>query len=136
MEEGDKSPGRMTIFTTNEQSKDSPGRGCRSFIHGSFIRVRRSGFGTNAADSEKGARSAAHPGLANLRALSGLGTSGWRGALSAEGVKSSVQLPPKDAPLAPVGPFLSIVTWLVSSGPGLRSCWLITGTFGNETTHT
>jgi hypothetical protein len=26
-----------------------------------------------------------------------------------EGVKSSVQLPPKDAPLAPVGPFLSLM---------------------------
>ena len=44
------------------------------------------------------ANSAAH--LSSGR-LAGLGTSGWRGALSAEGVKSSVQLPPKDAPLAP-----------------------------------
>jgi hypothetical protein len=49
--------------------KDSPGRGYRSFIHGSFIRIRRTGFGTTAADSEKDVNSAAHPGLTNLRAL-------------------------------------------------------------------
>jgi hypothetical protein len=54
MEEVTKSRGRMTIFTTNKWSRTA-GRGYRSFIHGSFIRVRRSGFGTNAADTEKGA---------------------------------------------------------------------------------
>jgi len=57
--------------------------------------VRRTVFGTTAAASE-----------ISFGRLAGLGTSGWRGSLSAEGVKSGVQLPPKDAPL--VGPFLSI----------------------------
>ena len=33
--------------------KDSPGRGSRSFIHGSFMRVRRTVFGTTAAASER-----------------------------------------------------------------------------------
>jgi hypothetical protein len=51
--------------------------------------------------------------------LVGLGTSGWRGALSAEGVKSGVQLPPKEAPLAPVGPFLSLETLILL---GLELC--------------
>jgi hypothetical protein len=55
--------------------------------------------------------------------LAGLRTSRWRGSLSAEGVKSSVQLPPKDAPLAPVGPCLStfLSSSLVQGPPGLRS---------------
>jgi hypothetical protein len=57
------------------------------------------------------ANSAAHLSFGRL---AGLGTSGWRGSLSAEGVKSGVQLPPKDAPLAPVGPFLSIVRTEIS----------------------
>jgi hypothetical protein len=93
--------------------KDSPGQGSRSFIHGSFIRVRRTVFGTTAAANERelyGCRRFClilPPNLGFGR-LAGLGTSCWRGSLSAEGVKSSVQLPPKDAPLAPVGPCLSI----------------------------
>jgi hypothetical protein len=33
--------------------KDSPGRGSRSFIHGSFVCVRRTVFGTTAAASER-----------------------------------------------------------------------------------
>jgi len=62
--------------------KDSLGRGCRS-----FIRVRRTGLDTSAADSEKDA--ILPPALVSLTLgrLSGLGTSGWRGALSAEGVQ-------------------------------------------------
>jgi hypothetical protein len=61
---GDKEPREDEDIHYKRMIKDSPGRGYRSFIHGSFIRVRRSGFGTNAADTEKGAHSAAHPGLA------------------------------------------------------------------------
>ena len=52
--------------------KDSTGRCSRSYIHGSFMRVRRTVFGTTAAASE--------------RELP-------RG-FSVEGVKGSVQLPP------------------------------------------
>jgi hypothetical protein len=95
--------------------KDSPGRGSRSFIYGSFMRVRRTVLAQPLLRVKESctaavgfANSAAH---LNFGRLASLGTSGWKGSLSAEGVKSSVQLPPKDAPLVPVGPFLSILAY-------------------------
>jgi hypothetical protein len=60
--------------------------------------VRRTVFGTTAAASERelyGCRGFCpfcRPLKLRAFSLAGLGTSGWRGSLSAEGVKSSVQL--------------------------------------------
>lgn len=109
MEEVTKGRGGTTIFTTNEWSRTAPDGAIAALYMAALFVYEGLVLAQTLADTEKGAHSAAHPGLAKPSGrLSALGTSGWRGALSAEGVKSSVQLPPKDAPLAPVGPFLSI----------------------------
>ena len=93
MEEGDESRERMRIFTTNEWLRTAPD-GALSQLY----LYTKDWFGYKTLLPMKKVLT-----LVSLTfgRLSGLGTSGWRGALSAEGSKSSVQPPPKDAPLAP-----------------------------------
>src|SRR5438067_8592606 len=111
--EGDKGRG---IFEYKRTVKDSPGRGSRSFIHSSFMRAKDCFL--------------AQPLLRGLPLtfgrLVGLGTNLAVGETPSvqKGSKNSIQPPPEDAPLAPVGPFFSILAspaMLLPIGHGVPS---------------
>ena len=90
MEEDDKGRGRMTIFSTNEWSRTAPdGTVAALYITALFVYEGLVWIQTLLI-VKKMPILPPTPISLTLGRLSGLGTGGWRGALSAEGLKSSI----------------------------------------------